>query len=58
MRVAGRVSLIGNVLALAHLVLVCGDADFLLDLERGFDNGGEKAREEMPVDVAVEGPDA
>jgi len=57
-RVAGRVALIGNVLALAHLVLVRGDANFLLDLERGFDDGGEEAREEMPVDMAVEGPDA
>lgn len=57
LRVPRGVPLRGDILDGAVVQLGGGDGLFL-EFERGFDYGGEEAGFEVPVDVAVEGPDA
>lgn len=43
---------------LAHGEVVLGDGDLLLQLGGGLDEGGHQAGDDVPLDVAVEQPDA
>ena len=58
LRVASGVALIGRTLALAYGILVRRNGDPLLDLSWRFDDRGEKAGDEVPINMAVESPDA
>ena len=52
-----RIALIRQPLTLANLILIRRHGLFL-DILGGLDEGGEETGDEMPVDVAVYGPDA
>ena len=56
LRIPGRVTLIRQILLLARLDVVRRDA-LSLEREWGFDDSGEEAGSEMPVNMAMEGPD-
>jgi len=57
LRITSRVALVRQVLVFADFELVRRDA-LGLELQRCFHNCGEEAGSEVPVDVAVERPDA
>jgi hypothetical protein len=56
--VACSVALCEGVGSSANGEVVVGNGQVLLDVERGFDKGGEKTRGNMPLKMAVEKPNA
>lgn len=56
--VAGGVALRRNSVPMAHILVGGRDADGLLQDLRRFDEGGREAGFDVPLDVAVEQPDA
>lgn len=56
--VSSSVALSGHIASLANFKMVAGQADGLLQVEGSFDKGGNEARDNMPLDMAMEEPDA
>ena len=58
LRVVCSVARVAHAVVFAHLDLVLGDLDVAADVIRRLDQGGHEAGVDVPLDVAVEGPNA